>query len=90
MTLDPGLKERLATVIGVVKGVFHIGFMPTVLYLGTYFFFFFDNFFSMKCMLIHKLFTLQDFHTVLNLECQNYHFSAYYGSKFDFFFVFKM
>ncbi|KAL0267040.1 UNVERIFIED_CONTAM: hypothetical protein PYX00_009413 [Menopon gallinae] len=34
MGLSVGLKDRAATVISIVKGIFHIAFMPTVLYLG--------------------------------------------------------
>ncbi|EEB13459.1 translocase of outer membrane subunit tom7, putative [Pediculus humanus corporis] len=34
MGLDVGLKGRIAMVLGVIKGVFHIAFMPTILYLG--------------------------------------------------------
>ena len=32
--LSPETKKRLATVINVAKTVFHIGFVPAVLYLG--------------------------------------------------------
>ncbi|XP_031630228.1 mitochondrial import receptor subunit TOM7 homolog [Contarinia nasturtii] len=34
MGLSPDAKERLGVVFGVVKFVFHVGFIPTVLYLG--------------------------------------------------------
>ncbi|XP_059610283.1 mitochondrial import receptor subunit TOM7 homolog [Phlebotomus argentipes] len=34
MSLSPGAKERLSLVFGVVKTVFHWGFIPGVLYLG--------------------------------------------------------
>lgn len=34
MGLSPDAKERLGVVFDVVKTAFHIGFIPTVLYLG--------------------------------------------------------
>lgn len=29
-----GIKERLAFILGMVRRIFHFGFIPTVLYLG--------------------------------------------------------
>lgn len=36
MGVSVGLKDRIATVISLVTGIFHIAFMPTVLYLGNW------------------------------------------------------
>ena len=36
MKMSPEAKERLAIVLGASKWAFHWGFIPTVLYLGSY------------------------------------------------------
>lgn len=36
MAMSPGVKERLEVVYEVAKTTFHWGFIPMVLYLGTY------------------------------------------------------
>lgn len=36
MKLSPGSKERLGVVFDIIKTVFHVGFIPTVLYLGKH------------------------------------------------------
>lgn len=36
MGLSPDAKERLGAVFDMVKTVFHIGFIPTVLFLGKF------------------------------------------------------
>jgi import receptor subunit TOM7 len=41
MALSDGAKQRLSIVIEVTKTVFHYSFIPTVLYLGNYFFYIF-------------------------------------------------
>lgn len=38
VSLSEGAKHRLSIVIGISKTVFHYAFIPTVLYLGMYFY----------------------------------------------------
>ena len=37
--LSPETKKRITTVVNLAKNIFHIGFVPTILYLGKEWFY---------------------------------------------------
>lgn len=56
MEMTEGAKHRLSVVVGVVKTVFHYGFIPTVLYLGKFQFNHYPWFSLLGNVLLHHYF----------------------------------